>query len=87
MAALLLSGCGPKSEQTADTLSGGQKVEAIASTLQACSYDGRPVAAEPAQLTGPAPAECSVAVCMNRGLTAITRWGSRLASSRIAAAA
>lgn len=67
MAALLLSGCGPKSEQTADTLSGGQKVEAIASTLQACSYDGRPVVAEPAQLTGPAPAECSVAV--NRIMT------------------
>ena len=43
-------------------LSGAQKVEAIASTLQACSYDGRPVEAAPAAMTGAAPQECQVAV-------------------------
>lgn len=66
-AALLLSSCGSGGEQTADSLSGGQKMEAIASTLQACSYDGRPVAVDPAKIGGEAPSECSSAV--NRIMT------------------
>ncbi|RYD57528.1 MAG: hypothetical protein EOP60_04040 [Sphingomonadales bacterium] len=67
IALLFLAGCGPAGNQTGDSLSGSQKVEAIASTLQACSYDGRPVAVDPTKLNGPAPSECSAAV--NRIMT------------------
>ncbi|RYY47705.1 MAG: hypothetical protein EOP59_00675, partial [Sphingomonadales bacterium] len=67
MSALVLSACGPSGETAGNSLSGGQKIEAIAATLQACSYDGRPVAVDPAKLDGPAPSECSTAV--NRIMT------------------
>lgn len=61
---VLLAGCGnpAKTETAKNDLSGGQKVEAIASTLQACSYDGRPVTADPALISDGAPQECQVAV-------------------------
>ncbi|RYE72365.1 MAG: hypothetical protein EOO80_20450, partial [Oxalobacteraceae bacterium] len=63
---LLLGACGKPDAQgdatTAAALTGRQKVEAIASTLQACSYDGRPVDASPAQIAGAAPQDCQLAV-------------------------
>jgi hypothetical protein len=67
LAPLLLGACNKKdvaegSATTAAALSGAQKIEAIASTLQACSYDGRPVTADPAAITGAAPQDCQVAV-------------------------
>ncbi len=61
-APLTLLGCGGNETPADDALTGAQKVEAIASTLQACSYDGRPVTAEPKSLSGEAPNECAVAV-------------------------
>jgi hypothetical protein len=70
--ALALPGCDSnKSEQTAASMSTSQKVEAIASTLQACSYDGRPVTAQPAALTGSAPQECAVAINRIMGYTGL----------------
>lgn len=63
LAPLLLLGCDSgTAEQAGGALSDAQKVEAIASTLQACSYDGRPVTAQPAALTANAPNDCVVAV-------------------------
>lgn len=40
-------------------LTDADRVEAIASTLQACSYDGSPVRVQPGQLGGQAPADCA----------------------------
>ena len=58
-----LSACGSKpAEQAAGVLTKADKVEAIASTLQACSYDGRALEATPAALSGTAPGDCSAAV-------------------------
>ena len=72
IAAMLVSGCGgEKSDQPKAALSDSQKVEAIASTLQACSYDGRPVTAQAATLTGNAPSECSTAVKRIMGYTGL----------------
>jgi hypothetical protein len=63
LAPLLLIGCdGGAPGQSGGALSDAQKIEAIASTLQACSYDGRPVTAQPAALTEDAPNDCVVAV-------------------------
>ena len=70
-AAFALSGCGSKEASSADSLSGSQKVEAIASTLQACSYDGRPVEADPNKLNGNAPNDCSLAVNRIMGFTGL----------------
>jgi len=61
-APLTLLGCGGGGTPSGDALTGAQKVEAIASTLQSCSYDGRPMTVEPAALNGDAPNECAVAV-------------------------
>lgn len=62
-AVVSLAGCDSGPKQAASTaLSANDKVEAIASTLQACSYDGRPVEAKASALDGSAPDECSVAV-------------------------
>ncbi|MGY4397419.1 hypothetical protein ACVWZA_002613 [Sphingomonas sp. UYAg733] len=72
MGTALLPGCdSDKSETKSTPLSQAQKVEAIASTLQACSYDGRPVTAAPAALTGAAPQECSVAINRIMGFTGL----------------
>jgi len=73
LATLCLPGCGSKpSEQSGSSpLSSADKVEAIASTLQACSYDGEPVRAEPAALTGAAPSDCSMAVNRIMGYTGL----------------
>jgi hypothetical protein len=72
MASLLVSGCGSKkADQGEAALSSAQKVEAIASTLQACSYEGKPVTADPASLTGTAPGECVVAVNRIMGFTGL----------------
>ncbi|KQS02241.1 hypothetical protein ASG11_15855 [Sphingomonas sp. Leaf357] len=72
MGALLLPGCDQgKKETPSASLSRSQKVEAIASTLQACSYDGRPVTAQPAALTGPVPQQCSVAINRIMGFTGL----------------
>lgn len=60
--AALLAGCGSGEEAASGAISGAKRVEAIASTLQACSYDGRPVEAQPAALDGSAPNDCVVAV-------------------------
>lgn len=72
-AAALLSGCdGPQAGgESGGGLSGAQKVEAIASTLQACSYDGAQVSADPGKLTGAAPADCSAAVQQIMGFTGL----------------
>jgi hypothetical protein len=70
--AAALAGCGKTPDKTANApLSGTAKVEAIASTLQACSYDGRPVTAQPAQLAGNAPNDCSTAVYRIMGYTGL----------------
>jgi outer membrane murein-binding lipoprotein Lpp len=63
-ATALVAGCSSKSnnEQNAANLSRTQKVEAIANTLQACSYDGRPVTAQANTLSGAAPGDCVLAV-------------------------
>ena len=61
-ATLLLAGCDSKGGKSAVGLTGSDKVEAIASTLQACSYDGQPVTADPGALNGVAPNDCSLAV-------------------------
>ncbi|VWX54334.1 TPM domain-containing protein [Novosphingobium sp. 9U] len=58
----LVAGCGSGGDAPSDAMSGAKRVEAIASTLQACSYDGRPVEAKPAALAGSAPNDCVVAV-------------------------
>ncbi|MDB5686094.1 MAG: hypothetical protein JWR77_683, partial [Rhizorhabdus sp.] len=70
-AALLLQGCNSESRSSGTALSGSQKVEAIASTLQACSYDGKAVTADAESLTGNAPDECSVAVHRIMGFTGL----------------
>lgn len=71
LALLLLPGCHSKSDQAATALSGSDKVEAIASTLQACSYDGKPVTADATSLAGSAPDECSAAVHRIMGFTGL----------------
>ena len=68
---LTLAACDRPAKDQGAPLSGPQKVEAIASTLQACSYDGRPVAAQPAALNGTAPSECSSAVARIMGFTGL----------------
>ncbi len=70
LAALLTSGCG-KADDTSKTASRAAKVEAIASTLQACSYDGKPVQADVAALTGGAPQDCASAVTRIMGYTGL----------------
>lgn len=59
---MLLAGCGSGDTPAGNALTGSKRVEAIASTLQACSYDGRPVEAKAATLDGTAPNDCVVAV-------------------------
>ncbi|MES2494537.1 MAG: TPM domain-containing protein [Pseudomonadota bacterium] len=70
-ATLLLVGCDSQGGGSASALSSSQKVEAIASTLQACSYDGKPVTAAPSTLNGNAPSECSTAVQRIMGFTGL----------------
>ncbi len=70
--AMLLFGCdAAKVEQKDVALSGSQKVEAIASTLQACSYEGQPVTASASTMTGAAPGDCSSAVNRIMGFTGL----------------
>ncbi len=72
LAATALSGCNSNSgEQTASGASAADKVEAIASTLQACSYDGSAVQAKASSLGGAAPNECSNAVNRIMGFTGL----------------
>lgn len=47
------------------------RVEAIAATLQACSYEGNPTKVEPAQLNGQAPADCKRMVDSIMGYTGL----------------
>ncbi|WP_088182936.1 TPM domain-containing protein [Sphingobium sp. Z007] len=70
IAALLLNGCG-QNDASGGALSGADKVEAIASTLQACSYDGEPVKAEASALSGGAPEDCASAVTRIMGYTGL----------------
>ena len=72
-AAALLSACDGSDTGGDNTasLSGAQKVEAIASTLQACSYDGAQVSADPGKLSGAAPSDCSAAVQQIMGFTGL----------------
>lgn len=70
-ASLVATGCGSKDGKEGGSLSNMDKVEAIASTLQACSYDGRPVDAASSSLNGPAPNECAVAVKQIMGFTGL----------------
>ncbi|MEG3087766.1 TPM domain-containing protein [Sphingomonas sp. PB4P5] len=69
MAALLIGGCG-KADDPSKTASAA-RVEAIASTLQACSYDGKPVQAAASALTGGAPQDCASAVTRIMGYTGL----------------
>jgi hypothetical protein len=71
---LTLSACGSQPAEQATAATGpstGDKVEAIASTLQACSYDGQPVQARPASLGGAAPGDCAAAVTQIMGFTGL----------------
>ncbi|MGA1797704.1 TPM domain-containing protein [Sphingomonas sp. 4RDLI-65] len=70
MAALLAGGCG-KADDTSKTASSATRVKAIASTLQACSYDGKPVQAQASALTGGAPQDCASAVTRIMGYTGL----------------
>jgi hypothetical protein len=70
VAALLTNGCG-KADDTSKTASSATRVEAIASTLQACSYDGKPVQAAASALTGGAPQDCASAVTRIMGYTGL----------------
>lgn len=70
MAAFLVSGC-DKSGTPDGALSGAERVEAIASTLQACSYDGEPIKTQPSALTGSAPDDCASAVTRIMGYTGL----------------
>lgn len=66
--ALAMSACGgdkPAAADTATPAAGNQRewtdaarIEAIASTLQACSYEGNPVKVDASQLRGAAPGDC-----------------------------
>ncbi len=47
------------------------RVEAIASTLQACSYEGKPTQVEAGQLNGQAPADCRSMVDQIMGYTGL----------------
>ena len=47
------------------------RVDAIASTLQACSYEGNPVTVQPGQLQGEAPADCRAMVEKIMGYTGL----------------
>ncbi len=47
------------------------RVEAIASALQACSYEGAPQTLEPAKLNGPAPGDCRAMVDRIMGFTGL----------------
>jgi hypothetical protein len=69
-ATLLIGGCG-KADDTSKTASSAARVEAIASTLQACSYDGKPVRAAASALTGGAPKDCANAVTRIMGYTGL----------------
>lgn len=70
--AAIVTGCDSGGAgQSGASLSDTQKMEAIAQTLQACSYDGAPVTAQPASLNGAAPDECSVAVQRIMGFTGL----------------
>ncbi|MET0248299.1 MAG: TPM domain-containing protein [Sphingobium sp.] len=69
MAALALSGCDGSGADGA--MAGADRVEAIASTLQACSYDGKPVEAKPSALSGDAPQDCASAVNRIMGYTGL----------------
>ena len=72
LGATCLSACGSEPAAKGEApLSDRQKIEAIAATLQACSYDGRPVTADPATLTGNAPQDCSAAVNRIMGFTGL----------------
>jgi hypothetical protein len=68
--ALCLAGCG-SGDAPGGSPSTSDKVEAIASTLQACSYEGDPVNADPSKLTGTPPASCSEAVNRIMGYTGL----------------
>jgi len=73
LAAIALAGCGsePGNQAESSDLSSADKVETIASTLQACSYDGEPIEAAPAALTGAAPGDCASAVDRIMGYTGL----------------
>ncbi len=70
-AGLALGACGSPSGEQSASLTAADKVEAIASTLQACSYDGQKVSAEPATLGGTAPGDCVSAVNRIMGFTGL----------------
>ena len=70
-ALISLTACDKGGQNGGSALSGGQKVEAIASTLQACSYDGEPVTAAANTLNGSPPSECSNAVYKIMGYTGL----------------
>ena len=69
-AVLLLNGC-DKGGGADGALSGAEKVEAIASTLQACSYDGEPLKTQASSLSGGAPQDCASAVSRIMGYTGL----------------
>jgi len=66
----LMSGCG-QADDSSKATSSVARVEAIASTLQACSYDGKPVQAAASELTGSAPQDCASAVTRIMGYTGL----------------
>ena len=68
---ITLAACGQQPAADQAQPSAAAKVEAIASTLQACSYDGTPVEAQPAALTGAAPGDCASAVTRIMGYTGL----------------
>ena len=71
LAVLLIGGCGKADDTSKAAASSAARVEAIASTLQACSYDGKPVQAQASALTGGAPRDCASAVTRIMGYTGL----------------
>lgn len=68
---LAVAGCSSDPADPAGPRSDAQKIEALAATIQACSYDGKPVEAAPAALEGVAPTDCANAVNRIMGFTGL----------------
>ncbi len=79
--ALATGGCSgdkPAASEAAKPVAGKQRewtdaarIEAIASTLQACSYEGTPVKVDAVKLQGPAPGDCKSMVDKIMGYTGL----------------
>ncbi len=68
---LALAGCSAEPDDKSAPRSDAQKIETLAATLQACSYEGEPVQAQAAAFEGAAPDDCASAVNRIMGFTGL----------------